>query len=203
LALPIAAAALVVSTQAGAGSTAPSPTVRAAVLGLKLLVPGRPAVAVGAYAGPPPLRTWDGTFAYPDDGSLVRIETVSTHATLGSGGTSVEAESDLGKLSLFGGEITADQVTARVTATVGSADFGGTALTNLAVAGQPVTAQPNARIPIADWGHAVVAESQQQAGATSERAWATALDLWFDAPHAGLPAGTRILVGYAEALVST
>ena len=33
-------------------------------------------------------------------------------------------------------------------------------------------------------------------------AWVTVLDVWLDAPHAGLPTGTRILIGYADALAS-
>jgi hypothetical protein len=203
LALSILVAALAVSTQAGAHSSATQPTDHAVVVGVRLIVPGQAGAVSGAHAGAPPLKTWDGAFAYPDDASLVQVDTVSAQAASASHGTSVTTESDLTKLSLFAGEITADQVTARATATADSADFAGTALTNLVVEGQPVTAQPQAKIQLADWGHAVLMEQEQTHGTRGGRAWVTALDITLSADHAGLPVGTRILVGYAEAGVST
>jgi murein DD-endopeptidase MepM/ murein hydrolase activator NlpD len=203
LALPIVVAALAVSTQAGADSSANQVADHAVVIGVKLMVPGQAPVVSGAHAGAPPLNTWDGAFAYPDDASLVQVGTVSAQATAASQGTTVTAQSDLAGLSLFAGEITADQVTARATATVDTADFTGTALTNLVVEGQPVTAQPQEKIPLADWGNAVLMEQEQSHGTRGQRAWVTALDITLSAAHAGLPVGTRILVGYAEAGVST
>jgi hypothetical protein len=203
LALPIFVAALAVSTQAGADLSATQPTDHAVVVGVRLIVPGQAGAVSGAHAGAPPLETWDGAFAYPDDASLVQVGTVSAQATAASRGSSVTTESDLTSVSLFAGEITADQVTARATTTVDSADFTGTAITNLVVEGQPVTAQPQAKITLADWGHATLMEQEQTRGTRGGRAWVTALDITLSADHAGLPVGTRILVGYAEAGVST
>jgi murein DD-endopeptidase MepM/ murein hydrolase activator NlpD len=202
LALPILVAALAVSTQAGADSSATQPTDHAVVVGVRVIEPGQAGAVSGAHAGAPPLTTWDGAFAYPDDASLVQVGTVSAQATAASQGTSVTTESDLTSVSLFAGEITADQITASATSTIDTADFTGTALTNLVVEGQPVTAQPQAKIAIADWGHAVLMEQEQTHGTRGGRAWVTALDITLSADHAGLPVGTRILVGYAEAGVS-
>ena len=86
------------------------------------------------------------------------------------------------------------------------ADFKGASVTNLSVLGQPVTVTPNARIALGDWGHAYVLEEEQIGGksarAPTYHAWVTGIDIWIDASHGSLPAGTRILIGYADALAS-
>jgi murein DD-endopeptidase MepM/ murein hydrolase activator NlpD len=126
------------------------------------------------------------------------------------GGASVRAGADLTKLSLFEGEITAVAVVARAAAALagssGSADFGRSSVTNLTVLGQAVTPSPQLRVPLADWGHAILLEEEQRSGKSPRtptyHAWVTVLDVRLDAPHAGLPTGARILVGYADALAS-
>jgi Peptidase family M23 len=204
LALPILVAALAVGTQSRAGS-AQAPTARSVVLGVEVLVNGRSPVSVGSHSGAPPLRTSDGQFAYPTDGSLISIGGVSAQSTASA--DTLVVESDLATVSLFGGEITADQITARVTATLadsaGAAAFDGTVLTNLVVDGEAVTAQPHEQIPLGDWGHAVLEEEEQTGSGTGEHAWVTALDIWLSADHGGLPAGSRLLVGYAEARLAS
>jgi murein DD-endopeptidase MepM/ murein hydrolase activator NlpD len=141
----------------------------------------------------------------------VSVGTLSAHSNSSGGGTAVETSSEVAQLSLFGGEITADGVVGHAAATVsgssGAADFTGGMLSNLVVLGQPVAAQPGLSIPVGDWGHAVLLEEEQSAekvdGSPGYRAWTTALDLQLDADHAGLPAGSRILIGYAEAVAVT
>ena len=74
------------------------------------------------------------------------------------------AASDLTKVSLLGGEITADAVVARSAATLddgtASGGFGSTGLTNLVVLGEPVEPSPNLRVQLGDWGHVVLLEEQ-------------------------------------------
>jgi len=210
LALPIFAAALAVGAQAGlrSGSTQPSP--RALEYGIQIQIPGQTPILAGEHVSPPWEQSSDGAFGYPADGSIVRVATLTGRMSVAGGGASVRSGADLTMLSLFGGEITADAVVARATATLagssGAADFGRSSVTNLEVVGQAVTPTAGLRIPLADWGHAVLLEQQQRPGKSirtpTYRAWVTVLDVWLDATHAGLPAGTRILIGYADALAS-
>src|SRR5262249_57933944 len=118
---------------------------------VKIEVPGRSPVVAGAHGGVAAIRSWDGAFSYPDDGSLATIGTISAHATSTGGGTSVQTSSEVARLSLFGGEVTADAVIGGAGATVsgksGSSDFTGSSISNLIVLGQPVTAGPQVRVP--------------------------------------------------------
>jgi murein DD-endopeptidase MepM/ murein hydrolase activator NlpD len=225
LALPIVAAALVIGVQAGTGRSAASqPSPRASEYGIQIQIPGQTPVFVGQHAAPPWAWSSDGAFAYPTDGSIVQVATLTGRTSVTGAGATVRAGADMTRLSLFGGEITADAVVARAAvfagisgsaqsgsvqvgpAQSGSAEFGGSSVTDLTVLGQPVTPSPHLRISLADWGHAVLLEQEERPGkspqASTYRAWVTAIDIWLDAPHAGLPAGSRILIGYADALAS-
>ncbi len=211
LVLPILAVALAVGVKAGSGSSAATqPSPRASEYGVQIQVPGQIPVFAGAHATPPWTQSSDGPFAYPADGSIVQTATLTGRASVAGAGATVRAGSDLTKLSLFGGEITADAVVARATAALtgstGSADFAWSSVTNLVVLGQPVTASTNLRVPLADWGHAYLLEEENRPGRSPQtptfHAWVTAIDIRLDAPHAGLPADTRILIGYADALAS-
>jgi murein DD-endopeptidase MepM/ murein hydrolase activator NlpD len=141
---------------------------------------------------------------------VLQAATVTGRLSVANGGAVVRAGTDLTHLSLFGGEITADAVITRVDSSIvngsGSAAFTGSAVTNLSVLGQPVTPSPHLRVPLADWGHAYLLEQEQTtiAGAAvpSYHGWETAIDVWLDAAHGGLPAGSRILIGYGDALAS-
>ena len=69
--------------------------------------------------------------------------TTATSTTAVAKNASAKAEADVTQLSLFKGEITADAVTARVSAGTGYSGAGGntngTTVVNLRVEGQPVT----------------------------------------------------------------
>jgi len=211
LALPIVAAALAVGVGSGNGrSAAVQPNPRASEYGVQIQVPGQIPVLAGAHAAPPWGPSADGAFSYPADGSVLQVATTTGRLSVDGGGATVRAGADLTKLSLFGGEITADAIVARagavLTGTTGSAVFGRSSVTNLTVLGQPVSPTPHLRVPLGDWGHAILLEEEQVAGknaaAPTYHAWVTAIDVWLDAAHGGLPAGTRMLIGYADALAS-
>src|SRR5205823_5164363 len=113
-------------------------------------------------------------------------------------------------VSLFGGEITADAVTGKANgSTLGRAARGSLAsssISNLVVLGQPAAASPNGRIALADWGYMTTLEqgtdtSAGPGGAQAFDGFVTGLDVHLTAPHANLPAGSEIQVGYAEAEV--
>jgi murein DD-endopeptidase MepM/ murein hydrolase activator NlpD len=207
--LPIFAAALAVGVQASPGvRTVAQAGPRATEYGVQILVPGQSAVLAGQHSAPPWTTSADGAFAYPQDGSVLQAATVTGRLSQSGGGATVRAGADVTSLSIFGGEITAGAVVARATASIesgtGSASFPFASVTNLQVLGQPVAAAPHQRVALGDWGHAYTLE-EEQVGATTAggyHAWVTGLDIRLDADHAGLPVGTRILVGYADALAS-
>ena len=128
---------------------------------------------------------------------------VSARASLGGGGARALAGSDLRSVALFGGEITADAVIARSTALASpgevESDYGATQITNLVVLGQPVSASAELRVALGDWGHLTLLQEHERRFGRFQRGWVTVLDVQLDADHAGLPVGTRILVGYADA----
>jgi murein DD-endopeptidase MepM/ murein hydrolase activator NlpD len=73
------------------------------------------------------------------------------------------------------------------------------------VAGQAVGAAPNQRIALGDWGTLVVLEQVVGRTTTSTidaRAAMTAVRVTLHAEHAGLPSGSQILIGHAEAASS-
>ena len=110
-------------------------------------------------------------------------------------------------ISLLNGEITADSVAARANASATGSDAVGSAVTNLVLLGQGVTPAPNQRFPLGDWGYAVTLELTAEAPVADDtrnaRAAVTALHVVLLADHGGLPAGTEILIGHAEASSST
>jgi murein DD-endopeptidase MepM/ murein hydrolase activator NlpD len=80
-------------------------------------------------------------------------------------------------------------------------------VTNLVLLGQGVTPAPNQRFPLGDWGYAITLELTAEAPVADDtrnaRAAVTALRVVLLADHGGLPVGTDILIGHAEASSST
>ena len=76
-------------------------------------------------------------------------------------------------------------------------------VSGLTVLGTPVSASVNGRVAFADWGYAVLLEQavvrQNTSTARGQRGFVTAIHVHLTAAHDGLPAGTEIFVGYAEA----
>jgi murein DD-endopeptidase MepM/ murein hydrolase activator NlpD len=211
LALPILVAAAIVGVRAGPGRPAAvEPSARASEYGVQIQIPSRGTVIAGQHSSPSWGQSADGGFAYPGDGSIVQAGTVTGRLAELGGGTTVRAGADVTGLSMFGGEITADTVVARATAAVqnghGSAAYPFASVQNLTVLGQPVSASPHLRVQLGDWGHAYLLEQQQlevqNTSTPGFHAWMVGLDVTLDADHDGLPVGTRILIGYADALAS-
>ena len=195
---------------AAAGSSASTPTkpavVSAGAYGISVAVPGQPGAGAASASAPGASDTGiaDG-FVYPADGASAR--TGAQSSSVSARGTDAHAVTDVIGVSLLNGEITADSVAGRAKASASTADTAGSQVTNLVVLGQPVAATPNARVPLADWGYVVtleqVAESPVADGTRNARASVTALHVVLTADHGGLPAGSEILVGHAEASAST
>jgi murein DD-endopeptidase MepM/ murein hydrolase activator NlpD len=191
---------------ASTGTTAKAPVVSAGSYGVQVVLPGQPGVIAGGATAPGSATTGAAdSFVYPADGSAVRTGALSS--SVSAQGTAAQAVSDVLAISLFNGEITAESVAARAKASPAAADAAGSAVTNLVLFGQGVTPAPNQRFPLGDWGYATTLELAAEApvadGTRNARAAVTALRVVLLADHGGLPAGTDILVGHAEAAAST
>jgi murein DD-endopeptidase MepM/ murein hydrolase activator NlpD len=155
--------------------------------GFALLQPGRPPLALGPVAVVPRRsRASDGPVVYPADGSVLSASSVR----LSGGGceTSARARAVVGSVSLFGGAATIRSVELDVR--------GGTAGEHAIVDGLTIgkvvaAALPGRQIVIGPWGYVV-------ALAKPDSTQAGALAVHLTKAHAGLPAGTVILIGFAE-----
>jgi murein DD-endopeptidase MepM/ murein hydrolase activator NlpD len=203
---PLAALILLTAASADAGwkhTAAAGATARAQAI--RVDVPGQPGGATPAVAAPTDQVLFSGGFSYGED--------PTTHAPIvstGSANASASASSDVdanasaaaevNNLNVFGGEITATSIVAQAHATaspgVAKGDSSGTAVNGLVALGQPVT---SGTVALADWGSlTAVAGAGNGSPATGYHGNVTALEIRLTADHGGLPAGTTILVGYAE-----
>jgi murein DD-endopeptidase MepM/ murein hydrolase activator NlpD len=192
---------------AGVATTAKQPVATASAYGITVVVPGQAGASSSAVGlpGSEPLAA-AGSFAYPADGSIVRTGALSSSVSAQpSEPPRAQAVNDVLSVALFNGEITFDAAAARATSTT-SADTAGSAVTNLVVLGQVVAAAPNQRFALGDWGFLVTLEGGIEESDTAEareaRASVTAVHVTLTAEHAGLPAGSEILIGHAEAAAS-
>ncbi len=192
---------------AGAGSRASSPTSAASAWAVRISVPGQ--VPVGTPIVSDSGSSSSGVFNYPADGSVVSAQTTTASVT-----TSVKrfaaatAESVVTGLSLFGGDVTADGVTAHASAGTGFSGAGGnqdgSTVANLVALGQPVS---GGSVALADWGTLTLdtmsVDRSAPAGTKGYQGGVVELDVKLTAEHDGLPPGTEIQVGFAQAAVQT
>jgi len=211
---PVALALVsLISGSAGGAGPARTPGAVAQAWAIKVLVPGQAGGASPVVVSPPrDSVSFLAGFQYPSDGSVVSAGAITIAARASAAANAVAtASSDISSLSLFGGEITASGISGRARAGAGAAgssgDFAGAGIAILSVLGQAVAAAPNARVALADWGYALTltqsVDTSAPAGASGYRGFTTALDVHLSADHGGLPAGSEILVGYADAAAQT
>jgi hypothetical protein len=67
------------------------------------------------------------------------------------------------------------------------------------IGGQAVEPTPGLRAALGDWGYALVLAQGEAPAGEGYRGFVTALEIHLNLDHGGLPAGTVIAVGYAEA----
>ena len=199
---------LILAAGAGGSAAAPAPISSARAVAIQVIVPGQEGAIGGAVSAPPGAAVSGAGFAYPADGSVVSTGAFTARVSTSSMklGSSASATVEVTSVSIFGGEITAGAVSAgasaAATAAAGTGDFPAAGVTGLVALGQEVAASPGNRAPLGDWGYAdVVAQSPTPgsiSGAPSYQGAMTALAISLTADHGGLPAGSRILLGYAE-----
>ena len=205
----LAPLALLLFGSAGAQGPARTPGAAATAWAVKVSVPNTNGAATTSVSSPPNAApAAGGSFAYPSDGSVVSAQSTTASATtVVTRNASASAESVVTAVRLFAGEITADAVTARASAGTGPSGAGGnqngSGVTNLVAEGQPVSGG-HVDFP---WGTltlgATGVDRSAPQGAKGYRGFVTELDVHLTADHGGLPAGSEIQIGYAEAAAQT
>jgi murein DD-endopeptidase MepM/ murein hydrolase activator NlpD len=208
LLLASGAAVLFATGSAGvsAGPTAAGPVSHG--LAVRVTIPGGQGASAAAVQAPKDAVAMGGAFAYPADGSIVRAGSVTAGAFAVPGASpSASATSEAQNVSLFNGEITASVVTAKVKARASSkaasGDSVGSQVIGLTISGAGVVGGPGARFNLGDWGYLVtLAQAASPTAKTGTRGYIVsqaALLVHLNLDHGGLPAGSEILVGYADA----
>jgi len=151
--------------------------------GVMLLVPGREPVVL--VADPAHSRASSGPFVYPRSGALVSVAGVVVRAKRCRG----SAQATVLSPSLFDGVVSAGAASL----TAGTAPAHA-AVRGLRVAGKPTVLVAGKRAPVAAWGYAAKGE-RRPLGPGRELEAALAVHLL--APHAGLPRGAILVVGFA------
>ena len=201
------ASVLLLAGSAGATSHGSEAGATASAYGVRVVVPNGAGSSSTSVSAPPSAVGFASGFAYPSDGSVMTTGPISVSAStnVATNARSI-ASSSVSSLSLFGGEVTASSVTSHANASTSgqsaTGSLAGSAVSGLTVNGAAQGAGSNGRVALGDWGYAITleqAEVRSQAGqAQSYRGYVTGLDIHLTADHGGLPAGSEILVGYAE-----
>jgi murein DD-endopeptidase MepM/ murein hydrolase activator NlpD len=204
----LAASCLALSAAVSSGGATVQATSKASASGITVVIPGTSGASSGAVQSPPDAISVPGSLVYPADGSAVQVPTVTVSAVSTKGPRATGSSSaDLSSLSLFGGEITAASVGARAKASVKGqgivGDVSDSSVQGLVVLGQSVEAAPGVSVPLGDWGEAGLLEQANdysvKAGRHGLTASIIALHIRLTKDHGGLPAGSEIFVGRAEA----
>ncbi len=174
---------------------------------MRVVVPGKTPAAAGSISAPPQSAASVVSWSYGDGAVTTGAITGGANGTVNDDRALGRAVVKVGSVSLFGGEVTADAVTlksvSRASPTSASGDLSRSSVSNLVVLGSSVTATPNAKIALGDWGYAIALEQavtdQNSSLRRGHRGFVVGLHVHLTAAHGGLPAGTEIFVGYAEA----
>ncbi len=164
----------------------------------------------GGYASAPPAASGSAAgFAYPGDGSVVTVGVASTNARTGPGAAAhASATAKVESVALFGGEVNIASISVSAEGHAGSSgasgDVSASSVSGFAVEGNGLAVGANERVELGDWGYAVVLEQavQREDGAgPGFRGFVTGVHIYVTKNHKGLPAGSEISIGYAEAAV--
>jgi murein DD-endopeptidase MepM/ murein hydrolase activator NlpD len=205
--LSIALALLPLALAPGQAGAARDGGATAQAYAIRVIVPGQGTAGTSAVSAPKDSVSFGSSSAYPSADMISWGSSVASASASPGQSVTASATADVTSLSLFGGEVSATSIKGHVEASANvdgaSGRFDGSGVGSLTVLGQAVGGSPGTRVALGDWGSAIVlAEGSAPAG-KSFRGNVTALDIRLTADHGGLPAGTQILVGYAEAAVTS
>src|SRR3954454_1693664 len=205
--LPILAAATLAAT-AVAAPAAKAPTrkarARAVAFVVQVVRPSGDAVTLGAQRTRSGSAQGGGAFAFPNDGSAVRVAAAKTSVDASAGGTKASASTTVtgGTVSLLGGLITARSLRSAASASADSGKARSSVrarVSGLTIGGVAVPAATNDVIDLPGTGTLTVGETVDAVRSPGgSRDFTVALHLRLTRQTAGLPAGSEILVGYAE-----
>jgi murein DD-endopeptidase MepM/ murein hydrolase activator NlpD len=197
--------ALVASTALASAAPPPrSATTDARAYLLRITVPGQDTVSLGELDWPTSTTVDVQSFQYPGDGSVVSVGRSRGSVFVSPGSAAAtQALAEATVVSLFNGEIVAGKVTASVSAGASGRSVGANTSTSqvqgLRALGQDVTGSTS----LSDWGALTVLTADsgsRKAGPPAAQASVTALRIRLDADHGGLPAGSEITIGNAQAV---
>jgi len=174
---------------------------------VRVVVPGKAPASAGAISSPPQSAASVVSWSYGDGAVTTGAITGGTNGTVDEDRAVGRAVVRVGSVSLFGGEVTADALSlkavSRASAAQASGELADSAISNLVVLGASVVPSANQKVELGDWGYAVVLEQavtdQNTTQRRGHRGFVVGLHVHLTADHGGLPAGTEIFVGYAEA----
>jgi hypothetical protein len=142
---------------------------------------------------------------YPKNGNVLRVAAERADVSGCPHGTQhATASSSLRQLSLFGGAIRARSVVATLVPAKSPAHKWRLRIKvkDLVIDGQPVTLETGESLPVGDWGRVKldggrhVRPGVRALSSVGLAWWQGGLSLHLTKPHAGLPAGTQLLVAY-------
>ena len=205
--ITIALASLAVGFGAAAADApGTTPEGRAAGFVLQVRIPGLAPITHAPVISRGGSATASGGFATQPDPSIASVITSdsTTNVAVTADAARGDATTRAAGVTLLDGLITATTVTSQAAAgaiTTAEAQSGlQSTVEGLVVAGQPIAASPNQIVSIAGVGDLVVEEEVNAVrGPQATRAFVIALHLRVRQEYRGLPAGTEILVGYADA----
>ncbi len=207
LAVAVAVAVALFTAIASAAPPPRSAKTGASAFLLRITIPGQEGVSLGDLEWPTSTTADVQSFQYPGDGSVVSVGR-SRAAVFASPGSAAATQSfaEAIVVSLFNGEIVAGKVTASVSAgaserSVGS-ESSASEVQGLRALGQDVASTPGTSVSLEDWGTLTVlagSSGARKKGPPAAQASVTALQVNLNAAHGGLPAGSQIVIGSAQA----
>jgi murein DD-endopeptidase MepM/ murein hydrolase activator NlpD len=207
--VPAAVVALLALALGGAAAAAQPASSSAGAFGIRVVVPDGQSDSAGSVSAPPAATGGAAAYSYGDGVVATGLIATSSRAAHGTETASGSAGATVQSVSLFEGEITADAVFAKATARASGSGATGSlsssSLANVAVLGEAVDPAPNSRVELGNWGYAVLLEQavvRRKDTRLGRRGFVTGIHVVLTAAHGGLPAGSEIMVGYAEAAAS-
>ncbi len=193
----------------GTGSASPGATASATAFAVRIVFPSGRVVGSPAPAPAGAGTAASASFSYPRDGSvIVTGKTEAAARTKETKTAAAAATAAVANISIFEGEITADSASARASAATSAAaaggSFGATGVVHLQALGRP---HAYGKAVLSDWGYLTISthtiDHSAPPGVKSYDGVSVALRIELTAAHGGLPAGTAIEVGYAQAKAQT
>jgi murein DD-endopeptidase MepM/ murein hydrolase activator NlpD len=207
IAVAVVAVLVATTTLASAAPPPKSASTDANAFLLRITIPGQDTVLIGGLEWPTSTTADVQSFQYPADGSIVSVGR-SRAAVFASPGAAAATQSfaEAIVVSLFNGEIVAGKVTASVSAGASArsagSDSDASEVQGLRALGRDIPST-SGNVSLEDWGTLTVLSSDsgsRPAGPPRAQASVTALRIRLSVDHGGLPAGSEIVIGNAQAV---